>query len=32
MNEDNNSKIDTLSNPDDAFDIPHEGDEENIPF
>ncbi len=32
MNEDDNSKIDTLSNPDDAFDIPHEGDEDNIPF
>ena len=32
MNEDDNSKINTLSNPDDAFDIPHEGDEDNIPF
>ena len=32
MNKDDNSKIDTLSNPDDAFDLPHEGDEDNIPF
>ena len=32
MNEDDNSKIDTLSNPNDAFDIPNEGDEDNIPF
>ncbi len=33
MNEDDNSKIDKLSNPDDAFDIPHEeGDGDSIPF
>ena len=32
MNEDDNSKIDRLSNPNDAFDIPNEGDEDNIPF
>ena len=32
MNEDDNSKIDTLSNPDDAFDILDKGDEDNIPF
>ena len=32
MNEDDNSKIDTLSNPDDAFDTLDKGDEDNIPF
>ena len=32
MNVDDNSKIDKFSNPDDAFDIPDEGEEDNIPF
>ncbi len=32
INQDNNSKIDTLYNPNDAFDPPTEGDGENIPF
>jgi replicative DNA helicase len=32
MNVDDSSKIDKFSNPDDAFDIPEEGEEDNIPF
>ena len=32
INQEDNSKIDKLSNPNDAFDLPPDGDSENIPF
>jgi len=32
INQEDKSKIDKLSNPNDAFDLPPDGDSENIPF
>ena len=32
INQEDDSKIDKLSNPNDAFDLPPDGDSENIPF